>query len=617
MSDAMSQGSGEPALSPRPRAAPGGLARRAVSRIAVVIGLWLAVAIAYWPSTLALARLWINTAEETYTHGYLILLISLWLAFRERHRLAEVPVRPAPAALMALLLLSALWAWAWRAAIQEVQLMLLPLILLAAIRAVLGARAARLLAFPVGYLYFALPFWSDGNFILQALSARMTGVLLWLTGVPAFMQGNFIHEPGGIIRIAGGCSGLHAFIVGLALAALYGKVFDLPRRRRWGALALMGVLALIVNWLRIFIVATVAYSTDMHSSLVRNHYWLGWWLFAAAFAVFLWWMERTPRSRIRPHVEEPPQALADLSGSTESLPFSRISLPRTVATVIALAVAFVLLVAFTTGLPSSMARNHYWLGWSLCAAALAAFLWWVGRKRAEREISAISDGAEQQAQPRAVVHTGSSAAQIMAALGVLSMLPAAAYGMDWMHAGNSWAITIQWPAAPAGWEGPERLSASQWHPHFVHAGARSLRTYIDSRGQSVQVFAVAYRVQTQHAKLLGYGNRLLGKTDGLRPMSRRIVSSPAGRWIETRTTDGSGTHSLIWSRYQVGSRLFVDPRLSQLWYGLAALVNPPISSLTALRTACRRDCRAARARIEALAGEVQPTFETGPNSPRP
>jgi hypothetical protein len=119
---------------------------------------------------------------------------------------------------------------------------------------------------------------------------------------------------------------------------------------------------------------------------------------------------------------------------------------------------------------------------------------------------------------------------------------------------------------------------------------------------------VAFLTQTQHAKLLGYWNRLLGRTSPLRRESQHIVDSVAGRWIETRVIAGSGTRSLVWSRYQVGSRVFVNPRLSQAWYGLAALVDPPLSSLTAFRALCQPSCSDARARLTDVAQKVRPTF---------
>ena len=205
----------------------------ALHRLITVYGLWVAVALLYWPSAVALNALWTNPSqEEPFTHGYLVLAIALWLIYRDRKRLAAAPIRPAPLALIALALLSALWVWAWRAVIQEAHLMLLPLLLFAAIVAAFGWRVARVLAFPVGYLYFAMPMWTDINGIVQTLSAKMTGVLIWITGLPAYVRGDFVHLPGGTIEIAQTCSGLHALIVGLALATLYGEITSEPLRRR-------------------------------------------------------------------------------------------------------------------------------------------------------------------------------------------------------------------------------------------------------------------------------------------------------------------------------------------------------------------------------------------------
>lgn len=488
-----------------------------LNRLLTVYGLWIAVAVLYWPSTVALDALWTQpSSEEAYTHGYLVLLISLWLVFRDRGRLAATPVRPAPRALIALLIMSALWVWSWRAAIQEPHLLLLPLILFTAAVAALGWRVARILAFPIGYLYFAMPIWSSINGYVQTLSAKMTGVLIWITGLPAFVQGDYVHLPGGTIEIAYTCSGLHALIVGLALATLYGELSGEPLRRRLTWIGVMGALSLIVNWIRIFTVLVAADATDMRSSLVRNHYWLGWWLFAAAFAGFLWWTSRQPATRVQ---EPSPQS------------------PR----------------------PASTSGREF------------------------------------------------SLAQMIATLAVLAFLPALAYGMDWAHSGNSATVDIEWPTAPAGWSGPAP-AAGEWHPYFVHAGGESLMRYTDAEGQSVEVFAVAYRAQTQSAKLLSYWNHLLGKKRQLRSQSVRIVNSPSGQWRETVAVDRAGARSLIWSRYRVGNRLFVRPRLSQLWYGLKALaLRPPLSSLTALRAVCTADCKAARVLLR-NAGKLQPTL---------
>jgi exosortase len=414
--------------------------------------------------------------------------------------------------------MSVVWVWFWRAAIQELQLLLLPLILYAALFAAFGRRMARAAAFPIAVLYFAMPLWGDINGIVQALSAKATGALIWTTGIPAYMDGDFVRLPTGSIEIARSCSGLHELIVGLALAAIYGKLSGEPWRRRLQWLGLMGALSLMVNWVRIFTVVIAAYETDMTSSLVKHHYWLGWWLFAFVFAAFLWWTGRPA--------------------------------------------------------PSSPAPS--------------------------------SDEDRRASAPPAAFAVGS--APLILTLAVLAAMPALAYGIDLATSQAGTALTVRWPTAPTGWAGPANSNDSEWQPYFVDSSGESLTQYADPTGGAIEAFAVAYRVQTQRAKLLGYWNDLLGHPARMRQQSQRVVDSTVGRWQEIVTVDSAGSRSLIWTRYRIGNHVFVRPRMSQLWYGLAAVVKPPVSSLTALRTPCLADCNAARARLSAASVWLQPAL---------
>lgn len=496
------------------------LSAEGFDRLAAVFCLYLAVALVYWPSTVALNAIW-GSKNTTFKDGYLVLLVSLWLIVRDRKRLAATSLQPLPAALITLAAASFLWVLAWRAAIQEAHLELVPVLLITAVAAALGWRAVRILGFPIGYLYFAMPMWDHLNGLLQSLSARMTGVLIWITGLPAFMQGNFIHLPWGTIQIAGGCSGLHSFTVGLALGALYGKLAEGSPRRRLLWLGIMGLLALIANWVRIFVITVVAYATRLHSPLVRHHIWFGWLLFALTFAAFLWWAERSQRSPDSKPSE-------DLSAAGESL---------------------------------APAAGYWPRGFAPLAITLLA----------------------------------------------LAVLPLASYGMDWARGATNTPVRIQWPQAAPRWKGPQPVRSSNWVPRFLNSSAQSLVQYTDA-AQPVQMYAVAYRVQTQAGKLLGYWNSLLGEPQGLRAAAQRIIKSPSGSWRETLAIDRAGERSLIWARYRIGERVFVDPRLAQLWYGFEALVRPPLSSLTALRAVCTPDCKAAEKRLTAATAWAHPTL---------
>lgn len=484
------------------------------SRLAAVYGWWLAVAVIYWPSSAALSAIWGGSRE--LGHGYLVLVVSLWLVARNRQRLAAAPIRPATGALPLAIALSLAWLVCWRAAAQDLHLLLLPLLMLIALAAGLGWSIAGVLLFPVGYLYLAVPAWDQLTGSLQTLSARVNGVLIWLAGVPAMMDGNLIRLPMGTIRIAGGCSGLHTLLVGLAVAALYGEILRDSVRRRLAWLALMAVISLLTNWIRIFVVTAVAYQTDMRSPLVRHHEWLGWWLFVFAVAGFLWLAGRlgTSWNRRRSREVQTPEALR--------LPLNRVRLGRVAAT-----------------------------------------------------------------------------------LTCLGILPALAYGTDVALARSQRTVIIEWAAAPQGWSGPQPVRAGEWAPRFLDPSVEDLRRYVDAQGRSIEVFAVAYRTQTQRGKLLGYRNTLLG-ADHLYAQSERMVNASTGHWQETLAVDSLGVGSLIWSRYRIGERRFIRGRLAQLWYGMAALANPPVSSLTALRAVCRPDCAAARARLAGAATELEP-----------
>lgn len=491
-------------------------------RLTAIFGLWLAVALIYWPSAVALNAIWRGASGNAYTHGYLVLAASLWLLVRDRKRLNAVPVHPVGWAWVPVVILSTAWLMSWRAAIQTLHILLVPAILLTAVLAAMGWRIARKCLFPVGLLLFAIPIWDPINHGLQTASARLTEVLVWLSGMPVYVQADLIHLPGGTIEIAQACAGLNGVVIGLTVAALYGEIMRDPLWRRLLWLALMGTLALVANGVRIFIVTVAAYETDMRSPLVTHHIWLGWVLFAVAVGAFL--------------------ALAGRLGN----------------------------------------------------------MWDPGRPA-----NVWQPAAEQAEMPRSP--TGVWVGRLTVALACLGLLPALSYAMDLVRSQTPSILLIQWPEMPQGWRGPMLDRVTEWSPRFENATAKSLRLYVDPGAGLIEAFAVAYRTQTQDGKLLGYRNDVLGKA--LRARSQRIANSSVGRWRETVAVDSTGARSLIWWRYRIGNRVFIDPRLSQVWYGLlAATGSPPLSSLTALRASCSVDCDAAHEELAAAASHLQPVL---------
>ncbi|MBV8403590.1 MAG: exosortase [Gammaproteobacteria bacterium] len=276
-------------------------------RLYWIAALACVVALIYWPSTIFLYDKWSDGTTETYTHGWLILLICIGLVVRARHDLVAAPVRPSSAALVALALAVVAWLVFYRASIEGLEVPLQPVLLWLAATTTFGWPTGRVLLFPLGYFYFAEPVWYGGA--LQQLTVLVTRGALALTGPAAVVSGDVVHIPNGTFRIEEGCSGLHFMIVGLAVAALYGE----QRRDRWPVrirqLALMAALALLANWVRVYSVIEAGYLTDMKSYLVRvSHYGFGWCVFAVALLIFFW---LAPRLGQEPPPRTPPTAAPD------------------------------------------------------------------------------------------------------------------------------------------------------------------------------------------------------------------------------------------------------------------------------------------------------------------
>jgi EpsI family protein len=269
-----------------------------LKRLFAVYTLLLVVVMACWPAMIVLDVLWTNTDARGNTHGYLVALISLLAIYYKRNELADAELRPTLRALPLILLSTFVWLVLWRAGLQDLHLLLIPVIAAAVIYVAFGAPILRILAFPLIFLLFALPFWEVLTAPLQWFTVKAQTAFIWLTHLPAVVDGNFVRLEAGSFEIEPGCSGLHFFVVGLAVAALYGEIAKDSLRARGLWLALMGVLAIASNWIRVFAIIIAGYFSDMQHYLVTvDHYRFGWILFAAVTLAFLFLTSRFPVKR--------------------------------------------------------------------------------------------------------------------------------------------------------------------------------------------------------------------------------------------------------------------------------------------------------------------------------
>jgi EpsI family protein len=262
---------------------------------------WLAMAVLalvvvmYFQTWHELWPRWTDIDGKSYTHGPLILLISLWLIYRAKPRVESLSLRPAVWAIPLVLVVSLAWLVLARASIMTLHAFLWPVLAGSALVATCGFRVAGILTFPLGFLWFAVPFWDSFNRSLQSATVLAVGTMNRLTHVPGSVVGDVVIIPQGQFHIASGCSGLHFFVVALAVAALAGEIHRDRLRVRALLLFVAAALALVTNWLRVYVIILAGYLTDMQSYLVRvDHYKFGWVVFGLAMAVFFLVLHKLP-----------------------------------------------------------------------------------------------------------------------------------------------------------------------------------------------------------------------------------------------------------------------------------------------------------------------------------
>lgn len=257
--------------------------RLAVAAIALTV-VWLLGW--YWSTTVSIVAIW--SRSPTFTHGYLILPIVLYLVWRDRARLAMIPVVPCFPALLLLGSVGFGWLLTELASVLGGKQFMLAAMIPVAVWAIAGTAMARALAFPLAYLFFAVPF---GEFMVPALmdwTANFAIGALRMSGIPVVREGLNFSIPTGSWSVVEECSGINYLIASLAIGTLYTYLTYRSLLRRIVFVGLFVAIPLIANGIRAYLIVLIAYLTDNRLATGVDHIWLGWVLFGVVMLVMFW-----------------------------------------------------------------------------------------------------------------------------------------------------------------------------------------------------------------------------------------------------------------------------------------------------------------------------------------
>lgn len=234
-----------------------------------------------------LISLW-NDSDKDYGHGYLVLLISLYLVYSKKALLSELPVRFSWLGVIFTVLVSFAWSMSVIGSVTVFQGLGLVLLIAGLVWASMGFVYLRHLMLPILYLLFAIPIWSFLLVPLQNLTADVVYPLVRYFGIPALRDEYSIILPSGTLTIEQACSGLRYLIAALTLAVLYGYLNYSTLRARIYVFVIAAVAAVFANILRVFLLIKVAYDTEMQHPWIKDgHGTMGWVLFGGVMFALL------------------------------------------------------------------------------------------------------------------------------------------------------------------------------------------------------------------------------------------------------------------------------------------------------------------------------------------
>lgn len=233
---------------------------------------------------------------DTYSHILLVPFIIAWLVWLKLGELAKIEPRPWLPGLGLVAGGMALWLVGRATDINVVAHAGAVGALQGVVVTAIGVRASLVLALPIVFGAFLVPFGDEIIPPLQDVTARIAVALTEWSGIPAVVDGIFIDTPIGLFIVAEACSGVKFLVAMVTLAVLVSFTRFDSWSRRAVFFAVSIIVPIIANGVRAWGTIYVAQSQGIEFAAGFDHIFYGWVFFAIIVAVILaaaWrWFER-------------------------------------------------------------------------------------------------------------------------------------------------------------------------------------------------------------------------------------------------------------------------------------------------------------------------------------
>ena len=216
----------------------------------LLLALWL---LAFYPVLPPMVDAWLSHSDNS--HALLVPLISVYFLWEKRQQALNTPVQGSWWGLAVLLLSLTLYIISVLGGIAFFARLTFVSALIGLVWGFLGSAMIRLLAFPLGILFFMVPV-PDSllnlvSFPLQLLATKISAGLIQFCSIPVYREGNMLYFMQTQLEVAEACSGIRSI---MSLTML-GIIFAYISSGTWSRKAILILsaipIALLANILRV------------------------------------------------------------------------------------------------------------------------------------------------------------------------------------------------------------------------------------------------------------------------------------------------------------------------------------------------------------------------------
>jgi exosortase len=228
---------------------------------------------------------------DDYSHGFLIVPLALYFAWERRPQLRRAVIEPSWWGVVPLFL-GTLTLTIGRLGVELMNMRVsFVLTLIGLVLLLFGKQVARILAFPLLFLFLMVPLPQSlvnvVAFPLQLIAADAATGILYLLRIPALREGNIIHLATTQLFVEEACSGLRSLMALVTLGVIFAYFFRKTLAERVIIVASAIPIAILVNTFRVALTGVLTHHIGQEAAGGWIHQTEGMFTFAIAMLILL------------------------------------------------------------------------------------------------------------------------------------------------------------------------------------------------------------------------------------------------------------------------------------------------------------------------------------------